>query len=108
MNNTLTIPEDLSTPLAYNTKLAKLLQGLKRDAGATNINQNYRGTGSRAYRRQLFVGFKSGKVTDLWLEADRVELGGVTKVLGKISHNGRTPEEVYTDVAHVLKAWATA
>lgn len=65
--------------LAYNTRLAKLLQQLKRDAGAETVAQNYRGTGKQAFRRQLFVRFKSGAVIDLWLENSHIGFGGVVR-----------------------------
>ena len=97
-------PGDL---IAFNTALAKLLLRLKRDTGATTVAQNYRGTGSRAYRRQVFVRFPN-KVTDLWLENDRIELGGVTTVLGKLPYGDKSPEQVYAELVPVLKAWATA
>ena len=105
--------------IAYNTMLAKRLQGLKKDAGATRIAQNYRGTGRQAFRRQLWVRFKSGAVIDLWLEGTRLGLGGVVKnpppgsrideavILPRsIPYSGRTPEEVYVEAATALRAWA--
>ena len=64
-------------PKEFNTQLAKLLQKLKKDAGAESLQQNYKGTGSQVHRRQLYTIFKSGAVIDLWLESDRLGLGGV-------------------------------
>ena len=84
-----------SDPNAFNTKLAKLLQGLKRDANALSIRQNYRGTGRQIARRQLWVRY-ADHVVDLWLETRSLEIGGVVGVTGvRISYNDRTPEEVY-------------
>ncbi len=103
------------TILEYNTALAKLLQGLKRDAGAETIRQNYRGTGKQAFRRQLYVHFKSGAVIDLWLESDRLGFGGC--VCNRPQGSGATlprslpygddePEVVYAVAAKMLAAWA--
>ena len=100
----------------FNTRLAKLLQKLKKDAGATIISQNYKGTGGRAYRRQLWVSFKSGAVIDLWLEAGRIEFGGVVKngppgsnvalPVRHVSYGDGTPEQVYAEAMPILNAWA--
>ena len=105
-----------SDPLTFNTALAKLMQRLKKDAGAESIAQNYRGTGSQAHRRQLWVRCKSGAVIDLWLEESRVQLGGIVKngVPGKppkglvkdVAYGNKTPEQVYKEVAGHLKEWA--
>jgi hypothetical protein len=102
--------------LAFNTILAKLMQRLKRDAGATTIVQNYKGTGSQAWRRQLWIHFKSGAVIDIWLNKDHVKLGGVvlrsppesTKDLAQaiIPYGNLNPEKVYAQTAKILKGWA--
>ncbi len=43
-------------------------------------------------------------VIDLWLEEDHVELGGVTMTrFGKVSHDGRTVDEVYAEICQKLK-----
>ena len=107
--------EQKNDPIAFNTELAKLMQKLKKDAGASSISQNYRGTGSQAHRRQLWVRFKSGAVIDLWLEESKVGLGGIVKngVPGKpkglvkeVAYGNKTPEQVYKEVAGHLKEWA--
>ena len=100
----------------YNTKLAKLLQRLKKDAGAKSISQNYKGTGSQAFRRQLWVNFVSGAVVDLWLDKGYLKFGGVVMnappgVEGRglpkaIPYEGKKPEQVYEEAAKHLKAWA--
>lgn len=101
-------------PKEFNTQLAKLLQKLKKDAGAESLQQNYKGTGSQVHRRQLYTIFKSGAVIDLWLESDRLGLGGVvTRGVGgvpmpkSIPYGKDTPEQVYEKAAKLLKAWAT-
>lgn len=110
-------PKDPIDVLAeYNQKLAKLCQKLKKDAGAETIQGNYKGTGRQRFRRQVFVRFKSGAFLDLWLENDRLEFGGVAvrsapgqeaKALQRgVPYKGRTPEEVYKEVAQILNAWA--
>lgn len=99
----------------FNTDLSKQLKILKKNAGASNIRQNYKGTGSRKYRRQLYVRFNSGAVIDLWLEDDHIGLGGVVKnrasdnaaeLPRSVAYNGRQPSEVAQEVAQLLKAWA--
>lgn len=101
--------------LAYNTRLAKLLQKLKRDAGAETIAQNYRGTGKQAFRRQLYVRFKSGAVIDLWLENNHIGFGGVVRnsppgtvrpLQRGVAYGALSPEEVYEQTAHALGEWA--
>ncbi len=100
----------------FNTKLAKLMQKLKKDAGAKSIAQNYKGTGSQAYRRQLWVHFASGAVIDLWLDKGYLKFGGVVmngvpgaegrSLPGGIKYEGKTPEHVYAEAAKHLKEWA--
>lgn len=107
---------DLEAMVAYNLQLAKLLQRLKKDAGATTVTANYKGTGSKRHRRQLFVRFKSGAVLDLWLEGDSLEFGGVMRpkdyqvggadLPRSLPYAGKTPEEVYKAAAELLNAWA--
>lgn len=102
--------------VVYNTTLAKLFQRLKKDAGATSIAQNYRGTGTQSYRRQLWVHFKSGAVIDLWLNAIDLGLGGVVKnrppgaapgeLPRSIAYDDKTPEQVYDEAMPLLRAWA--
>ncbi len=100
----------------YNTKLAKLMQRLKKDAGAKSIKQNYKGKGSQAARRQLWIRFKSGAVIDIWIDMGFVGLGGVvtnrppgsdvTLSTKRIAYEKRTPEQTYAEVVKVIKPWA--
>lgn len=101
----------------FNTKLAKLMQKLKKDAGAKSIAQNYKGTGSQAFRRQLWVHFGSGAVIDLWLDKGYLKFGGVVMngppnkedkyhMPNAIPYGDKTPEHVYEEAAKHLKAWA--
>ena len=97
----------------YNTELAKQMSKLKKDTGASTIQQNYKGTGSQAFRRQLWVRWeKLGAVIDLWLENGFIRLGGVVTRGGNgtpnpkvIKYNGRPKEQVYADVVQALKGW---
>jgi hypothetical protein len=100
----------------YNTKLAKLMAKLKKEAGAKSIKQNYKGTGKQKARRQLWVRFKSGAVIDIWIDMGYVGLGGVVTnrppgsdvLLSKkrIPYDNNTPEQTYAEVLKVLKPWA--
>jgi len=97
----------------FNTKLAKLMQGLKKGADAETIKGNYKGTGKQAFRRQLWVRFKNGAVIDLWLENGRLEFGGVVARSNSggqpkpspIPYKDRTPEDVFDLALKAIKAW---
>lgn len=96
---------------AFNTALAKKLQGLKKDLRATNVRQGYKGTGTRECRRQIFVSFSNDKSIDLWLELDNVGLGGVIRPFAGsacVPYEGRTVDEVYADVVERLRVYANA
>lgn len=87
----------------YNTELARSLLRLKRDLGVLQVRQGYRGTGSRAHRRQIWVALTPDRSIDLWLESDRVELGGVCMTrYGSIPHAGRPVAEVYQAIVEAL------
>ena len=98
----------------FTAKLAKVLQRLKKDLGAEYVNQNYRGTGKRAHRRQLFVRWDGGKTAvDLWLEADRLQIGGVILApasvkVREVLYGDKDPEQVYAAVLAALRGEALA
>jgi hypothetical protein len=103
-------------PVAFNAALAKLLQRLKKDAGASLIRQNYRGTGSQAFRRQLFTRFTDGTAMDIWLNKNYVNFMSLYNADGRpnnrekpeeIPYGDKTPEQVYAEVVKALKKWAT-
>lgn len=105
--------------LAFNTELAKELKKLKKDAGVKSIKQEYRGTGSQKFRRQLWVRFKNGAVIDLWLDRKGLGLGGVVArrpddsaspepIPKSVPYAGKSPAEVYREAARLLKMWAHA
>jgi len=91
--------------LEFNTKLARLLQRLKKDIGATSVKQNYRGTGSQKHRRQIWVrcvGLYRG-FTDLWLNSDNLEYAGVGDIrIAPLPYGDLTPEEVYKTLCERL------
>ncbi len=64
-------------PNEFNTALAKRLQNLKKEGIAENVNQNYKGTGSQAHRRQIFVRFSAFNSIDVWLNGSHIKIGGV-------------------------------
>jgi hypothetical protein len=90
---------------AFNAAMAKRLQGLKKDLGALNIRQGYRGTGSRAHRRQMWVTLPHAeRPIDVWLEDAVVGLGGVCYTnYGRVVVGGRSVEEVYTEIVDKLR-----
>jgi hypothetical protein len=101
--------------IAFNTRMAKELKRLKKDAGASTIRQNYRGTGSQKHRRQLWTNFHNGAVIDIWIETGCITLGGVVSRIPTgqhvnpsnrvIAYQGREPEAIYADVLASLLAW---
>lgn len=99
--------------IGYNAELGKLLKGLKKTLGATSINTNYRGTGSKAYARQYWIRFANGAVLDVFLENGVILLGGVVwinprgeRVMPAPSRIEYTvPSETYEKVVEVLRAW---
>jgi hypothetical protein len=89
-------------PKAYNAAVARLAQRLKRDVGAENVAQNYKGTGSQAHRRQLWVRYPNptGRGVDVWLDSGFAQIGGVMATPAGVTqrrlvYGEQTPEEVY-------------
>lgn len=95
----------------FNTALAKRLQSLKKDLGALNVRQGYRGTGSKAHRRQIWVELPHAeRGIDLWLDTGIIGLGGVCftnygKVLCGREADGteRSIDEVYAEIVEKLR-----
>jgi len=94
-------------PVAFNAKLAKMMAKLKKDAGASAIRQNYKGTGKQSHRRQLYVNIGDAAGVDVWLDSGYVQIGGVLsppkgfenkKMMGDM-----TPEQVYQWLSGTLK-----
>lgn len=98
-------------PDAFNAKLAKLMGRLKKEIGALNIQQNYKGTGSKKHRRQLYVRlpFHPRGGPDVWLDSGYVQIGGVIDVpksLGPMrkKYENEEPEAIYAWIRDSLKA----
>lgn len=96
--------------LEYNAKLARRMRRLKKEAGATTVRQEYRGTGSQAHRRQMWVrmpGLPRG-FTDVWLDDAAASLGGVSDLrrLPALSYGDRTVDEMYEVLREALLAAA--
>lgn len=88
----------------YNKSLAKRLQALKQELPIMSIRQGYKGTGGRSHRRQIFVHFSNDKSIDLWLEDDRVTLGGVTLTrYGQVLYRGRSVDDVFSEIVLALR-----
>jgi len=95
-------------PVAFNAAVAKLIgKNLKKDAGASAIRQNYKGTGKQAHRRQLYISIGDAASVDVWLDSGYVNIGGVIsppkgheskKMMGDM-----TPEQVYQWLSGTLK-----
>lgn len=97
-------------PNAFNSTLAKMMNKLKKDVGAENVRQNYKGTGKQAHRRQIFVRLPEHERggPDVWLDSGYVKVGGVIGVPKEIpsvkKYEGSSPEEVYGWIRDTLKA----
>jgi len=100
--------------MEFNNGLSKELKKLKKNLGAKRIQQNYRGTGKQAHRRQFYIHFAEPAVIDVFLENDEIKLGGVVwinskgerlkPVPSKVKYSN-TPAETYKEVEKVLKEW---
>jgi hypothetical protein len=98
-------------PAAYNTQLAKLMAQLKRDKnlGVTGVRQGYKGTGSQAHKRQIWVKVPSHERggPDVWLEGGFVRVGGIIDIPKSIpntkKYGDESPEQVYNWIADTLK-----
>ena len=101
--------------LEYNSTLAKLFGKLKKDTGAETIRQNYRGTGSQKFRRQMWVRWPNGGSMDIWLDDNEVMFGGIVSILPggqrieapkkRIAYDDASPEDIYKAVVANLKNW---
>ena len=93
---------------ASHTKaLARELKRLKKDLGASNVRQGYKGTGSKAHKRQIWIRTSQG-VIDLWLEGAVVGMGGVVgtslpPIACTVEGVLREPSAVYDDILAALK-----
>lgn len=97
-------------PNAYNAALAKMMGKLKKDVGATGVNQNYKGTGKQSHRRQVFVRLPDHERggPDVWLDSGHVKVGGVIGtpkgIPNQRSYGDDPPEKVYAWIRDTLKA----
>jgi len=96
-------------PVAFNAAVAKLIgKNLKKDAGASAIRQNYKGTGKQAHRRQLYINIGDAAGVDVWLDSGYVQIGGVLSPPRghetKKMMADMTPEQVYQWLSGTLKA----
>lgn len=106
-------------PVGYNTALAKLMQGLKKDkaTGVSAVRQGYKGTGGKAYGRQIWVKMPAHERggPDVWLENGYVKVGGIIAIPNGIPHARKygedPPQVVYNWIADTFKqvqAWIDA
>lgn len=98
------------TNLEHNDAVAKLIQkNLKRDLPSVVIvRQGYKGTGSKSYKRQIFLRTAADMCLDVWLDAGRVQLGGIHRTTNSGSSTAfrvgdRTPEETYSELLTQLR-----
>jgi hypothetical protein len=89
----------------FTGEVGRALGKLKRFCGVQSIRQNYKGTGTQAARRQLWVRLKDGRAIDVWLDAHSYRLGGVTtlRVPGCYLYNDLTPAQVANAIAQLLQ-----
>jgi len=100
--------DDALDPIEFNTQLAKLMQKLKKDAGAASIKGGYKGTGGQKHRRQVWVKWADGPTIDIFLADDYVQLGGVIGPQIRVKKQA-TPEDTYQKVVLAgIRAWMKA
>lgn len=95
-------------PLVFNAALAKKLQALKKDFGAKRVYRGYKGTGGQGHRYQIWVDMPSERCVDLWLEENKISIGGVCRaplklVNSVVSHDKTDVDAVYNTVLERLK-----
>ena len=104
------VADEIDEAVEFNKDVLKEIKKLKKDLGATKIRVNYRGTGSKRADRQVFVRFGEGgynDVIDIWVQKGGTTLGGIYNRLKvpPISHEGKTPAQVYKIILKYLTAW---
>jgi hypothetical protein len=92
----------------YTGAIARALQTHKKYMNVKSIRQGYKGTGSKSAKRQLWVRFQDGSVTDIWLMNQSAVYGGVVPI--SIAPSGtpygeQTPEQVAQTIANHLHAY---
>lgn len=94
--------------VAFNAALAKMMGKLKKALGAQHVNMGYKGTGSKSYKRQIFMRLADGTAVDVWLDYGFAQIGGVMALPGAdkspIEYQGKTPSDVYDELLKRLKA----
>ena len=90
----------------FNTALAKLMKGLKRDVGATKIKQNGKNS---AGDRNIWVTLPNRGTVDVWVEGGQTQLWKLLRESGSsergpvIPYGKKTPEQVYKEMVAGLK-----
>lgn len=89
----------------FTGDIAAALQKHKKACGVSNMRQNYKGTGSRSHRRQIWITFKSEKRSvDIWLEDNQVSFAGVCRQgPERVLYEKKSAEQIALEVAQVLQ-----
>lgn len=88
----------------FTGDIVAALQRHKKACGISNMRQNYKGTGSRSHRRQIYITFKSEKRVDIWFEDDRVSFSGVCRQGPEmVRYEQKSAEQIALEVAQVLQ-----
>jgi hypothetical protein len=94
--------------VAFNAALAKMMSKLKKALGAQHVKAGYKGTGSKSYKRQIFMRLADDSAVDVWLDYGFAEIGGVMSLPGvdrsPIKYAGKTPADVYDEILKRLQA----
>ena len=88
----------------FSKALAKRLQGLKKEIGATSVQGGYKGTGGKSHRRQIIVKLANGNWIDLWITG-RLEIGGVYMGGRRavISIEDQNLDRIFSEACTILK-----
>lgn len=90
----------------FTGDIVAALQKHKKACGISNMRQNYKGTGSRSHRRQIWITFKSEtkRSIDIWLEDNQVSFFGVCRQgPERVNYEQKSAEQIALEVAQVLQ-----
>lgn len=91
---------------SFTAALSRAIQKHKKTLGISLVRQSYKGTGSNAARRQLWIRFNNDKAIDIWLEEDHVSFCGVVcqHIKQTVPYGDDDVSVIAESVAFILKA----
>lgn len=91
----------------FTADVARELLRMKRALGITGMRQNYKGTGSQRFRRQLWTRFADVGPIDIWLDRESFQIGGVLPggLSGSFKYGEGDAKQAAARIAEVLQEW---